>query len=149
LEGRKSKLVAIEEKLNAFREKQSQASDDSSPQQVELAQQLKSVELEKQLMEKDIEVFNARRKTADVELAEAEREKQTIVQILQAKLSTTQRERGLKQEFSQLMRRRQQLQPRNVSLEELNQAEQGVAVAESEVRQLELLLKFYGSIGRD
>jgi serine/threonine protein kinase len=149
LEGRKSKLVAIEEKLNAFREKQSQASDDSSPQQVELAQQLKSVELEKQLMEKDIEVFNARRKTADVELAEAEREKQTIVQILQAKLSTTQRERGLKQEFSQLMRRRQQLQPRNVSLEELNQAEQGVAVAESEVRQLELLLKFYGSVGRD
>lgn len=146
LEGCKSKLTAIEEKLISLREKQSQASDDSTLQQKELAQQLESMEFQKQSTEKEIEALTAERKIANAELAEAENEQNTICQILHTQLSAAHRQLQLQEESRK--RTEANIKGGLSSSYELNQAEQSVAVAESEVRQLELLLAYYGSIGR-
>ena len=142
-----TELTKLQEAIDRLREQQKQAREAGLPQGVILEQNIVVTEEQKRSKEENIKSLNAEKKIVGAALAEAWHEHKTIVKILQTQYSAARRQLDLKKESYERVKRN--YQNGLSSLEELSQAQQAVAVVESESRQLELLLDFYSNMDKN
>ncbi len=138
--------LEIRQKLLQLQQSQIEAKEDDSKLR-KISESLEQSSAIKQAVEAEIKNLEAEKRHLSAELSDAEHEQSTILRLLQNQLSAAQRQLQSKrstQEQAELLGK-QGL----VSTENLSQAEQAVAEAEAEVRQLELLIEFYDRLGRE
>ncbi len=144
-ESNNAELSRIDVEIRSLREKQSQIQEDDVELRKQLELMVDAIESKRRSMERTIEFQNEIRKDVGAELAEAKHEQQVIIQILQAKISAAVRHLQSSRETEERMAHNHELGI--ISLEKLSQAEQTVAIAKSELEQLELLLEYYSNLG--
>jgi hypothetical protein len=147
IEAGNAKLTAVEKELLALQEKQSQVKEDNDLIRTELKNRVDSIDAQKPFIEEEIKALNADRKIARAEQAEAESERNTILELLNTQLSAAQSQLDLNQKTRDLTKLGHE--HGQATLVELNRAEQAFAGAESEYQQLELLWQFYLKLGRE
>lgn len=143
LEASMSKLTEIEVELNSVREKL--PLNEGTPLQERMSRESDLIEFAKQRTEQQIESLKTAIKSAQAELTEAESEQNIIREILRSQISTAERHLQLQNEARQQVT--DLVNSGNATESELRQADHAVTVAESELRQLMLFLKFYDDMG--
>jgi serine/threonine protein kinase/multidrug resistance efflux pump len=147
IEAGDAKLTAVQKELLELQEKLSQVKEDDVLRRTELKNRVDSIDVQRQLIEEEIKALTADREIARAEQAEAESERSTIIEILHTQLLAAQSQLDSKHVSRASME--QQNKQGMISQDELNRAEQVVAEATSELRQLELLTEFYAKLGQE
>ncbi|MCU0720877.1 MAG: protein kinase, partial [Pirellula sp.] len=147
IEAGSAKLAAAQKQLIALQEKLSQVKEDDVLLRTELKNQVGSIDAERQLIEEEIKALKADREIVRAEQAEAESERNTIIEILSTELSAARSQFESHRAQEEVAKRSKELG--NLTLEEVQRYEQRSAKSESTVRRLQLMIEFYAKLVRE
>ncbi|XZE17748.1 protein kinase domain-containing protein [Pirellulaceae bacterium SH449] len=142
-----AELTAGLEELIALRGKQGQTKEDDELEGERLTQKIQTVEAHLRTIEQSINALTAERKLAYAARNDAQSEQKKILEALKEQLSSHKQALNMRKATREAMQLRYKLGGANDM--ELKQVEQSLAEAESQARQIELLVRCYESLGKN